>query len=271
LEKKREEDDFLEKKREEDDFLEKKREEDDVLEKQRKEEILLKRMVKEGNLAREKKEHVQEEEKKEKEEQNIENICDSHSLMTKLTEDMKEKTNCIQPDLNSSTEPGIIQPESTLPIPNPKDESCHTVEIYVNMSYQVRNTLEKISYILDKSAQKMTSITSVKIAKCVLKVEEKQELITNLQQMLLPPSDFAVLDPEESFLHKFRVRIKSIDLETREVKIRLEIPVWQNLIQLISSQLTKLGTNNLVEFYPPCITIESSDQHRPCLHRQVQR
>ena len=87
-------------------------------------------------------------------------------MMTKLNEDSKEKTHCIQPDLRPKSNPNtiqpdlraqtpitIIQPETRVisPTPGTQAEQCYAVDIYVNFSHQVSKTLERIQFILDKS------------------------------------------------------------------------------------------------------------------------
>ena len=92
--------------------------------------------------------------------------CNIQSLMTKLNEDSKERTNCIQPDSRANTTPDPVQPDSrvkapidfiqpetraTSPTPSTQTEQYYAVDIYVNFSHQISKTLERIQYILNET------------------------------------------------------------------------------------------------------------------------
>ena len=96
---------------------------------------------------REEEEEMKEKIKTKKEEHKV------HCLMTKLSIDAKEKTDCTAKQYG--TVPKIANSRDSVQTVQPKnEENLEMTSLYLNFSHQISKTLERVQYIIDTIVEK---------------------------------------------------------------------------------------------------------------------
>ena len=120
-----------------------------------------------------------------------------HCLMTKLSSNPREKTNCTVKQYGSVSQTENPRELILKTVQSEKEENLAITTLYLNLTHQISKTIERVQYTVDSKVEK---ITSVKIAEVCLTHAQKELFYIKLRQV-----NFINNTPTHSHLPEFRV------------------------------------------------------------------